>query len=50
MKQARTVAGVIIMAALLALYIGFAAYESVLLIVSGEPLALVYGLALFVAR
>lgn len=49
MKQARTIAGVVVMAALLALYIGFAAYESVLLVISGEPLALVYGLALFVA-
>ena len=37
------------MSALLALYIGFAGYEAVLLILSGKPLTLVYGLALFVA-
>lgn len=37
------------MSALLALYIGFAGYEAVLLIATGEPLAFVFGAALFVA-
>jgi hypothetical protein len=45
----RTVAGVIFMSALLALYISFAAYQAALLVLSGEPFTLVYGLALFVA-
>jgi hypothetical protein len=45
----RTVAGVIFMSGLLALYIAFAAYQAALLVLSGEPFTLVYGLALFVA-
>jgi hypothetical protein len=45
----RTVAGVIVMSALLALYIVFAAYQAALLVASSQPLTLVYGLALFVA-
>jgi hypothetical protein len=45
----RTVAGVILMSGLLALYIAFAAYQAALLVLSGEPFTLVYGLALFVA-
>ncbi|MFM6968295.1 MAG: hypothetical protein ACKOWN_05150 [Microbacteriaceae bacterium] len=49
MKQSRAIIGVVVMAALLALYIGFAGYEAVLLIASGEPLAFVFGAALFVA-
>lgn len=49
MKQTRTIIGVAVMAVLLALYIAFAGYEAVLLISTGEPIALVFGLALFVA-
>jgi hypothetical protein len=45
----RTIAGVIFMSALLALYIAFAAYQAALLVLSGEPFTLLYGLALFVA-
>jgi hypothetical protein len=45
----RTVAGVIFMSALLALYIAFAAYQAALLVLSGEPFTLLYGVALFVA-
>ena len=45
----RTVAAVILMSALLALYIAFAAYQAALLVLSGEPFTLLYGLALFVA-
>lgn len=45
----RTVAGVIFMSALLALYLAFAVYQAALLVLSGEPFTLVYGLALFVA-
>ena len=45
----RTVASVILMAALLTLYIVFAAYQAALLVASGQPFTLVYGLALFVA-
>ena len=45
----RNVVGVIFMSALLALYIAFAAYQAALLVLSGEPFTLVYGLALFVA-
>lgn len=48
-SKIRTVAGVIFMSALLALYISFAAYQAALLVLSGEPFTLVYGLALFVA-
>jgi hypothetical protein len=48
-KNLRTVAGVILMSALLALYITFAAYQAALLVMSGEPFTLAYGLALFVA-
>lgn len=49
MKATRTAIGVVVMSALLALYIAFAAYEAALLILSGKPLTLVYGIALFVA-
>jgi hypothetical protein len=49
MKTTRTIIGVAVMAALLALYIVFAAYQAALLVASGQPLTLVYGLALFVA-
>lgn len=49
MKQTRTIIGVVVMAALLALYIGFAGYEAVLLIATGEPLSFIFGAALFVA-
>ena len=45
----RTIAGVIFMSALLALYIVFAAYQAALLVLSGEPFTLLYGVALFVA-
>jgi hypothetical protein len=45
----RTVAGVALMSALLALYIVFAAYQAGLLVASGQPLTLLFGLALFVA-
>ena len=45
----RTVIGVIFMSALLALYLAFAVYQAALLVLSGEPFTLVYGLALFVA-
>jgi hypothetical protein len=45
----RTIAGVIFMSALLALYIAFAAYQAALLVLSGEPFTLLYGVALFVA-
>jgi len=44
-----TIAGVIFMSALLALYIAFAAYQAALLVLSGEPFTLLYGVALFVA-
>ena len=37
------------MSALLTLYIVFAAYQAALLVASGQPLTLVFGLALFVA-
>lgn len=49
MKQTRTIIGVVVMTALLALYIGFAGYEAVLLLATGEPLAILFGVALFVA-
>ena len=49
MKQTRTIIGVFVMTALLSLYIAFAGYEAVLLIATGEPLAFVFGAALFVA-
>ena len=49
MKTTRTIIGVAIMSALLALYIVFAAYQAALLVASGQPLTLFYGLALFVA-
>jgi hypothetical protein len=49
MTAARTIAGVVVMSFLLALYLGFAIYEAWLLVASGHPLSLVYGLALFVA-
>ena len=49
MKTTRTIIGVAIMSALLALYIVFAAYQATLLVASGQPLTLFYGLALFVA-
>ena len=49
MKQTRTLIGVIVMTALLALYIAFASYEAVLLVSTGQPLAMIFGLALFVA-
>ncbi len=49
MKQTRTIIGVIVMTALLALYIAFASYEAVLLVSTGQPLAMIFGLALFVA-
>lgn len=49
MKQTRTIIGVVVMTALLALYIVFAGYEAVLLVSTGEPLAFVFGAALFVA-
>ena len=45
----RTVAGVALMSALLALYLVFAAYQAALLVASGQPLTLLFGLALFVA-
>lgn len=45
----RTIAGVIFMSALLALYIAFATYQAALLVLSGEPFTLLYGVALFVA-
>lgn len=49
MKQTRAIIGVVVMATLLVLYIGFAGYEAVLLIATGEPLAFLFGAALFVA-
>ncbi|MDP4585855.1 MAG: hypothetical protein NWS64_00975 [Microbacteriaceae bacterium] len=49
MKITRTIIGVAVMSVLLALYIAFAAYQAALLVLSGEPFTLVYGLALFVA-
>ncbi len=49
MKTTRTIIGVVVMSALLVLYIVFAAYQAALLVASGQPLTLVYGLALFVA-
>lgn len=49
MKQTRTIIGVIVMTALLALYIAFASYQAVLLVATGEPLAITFGAALFVA-
>ena len=49
MKTTRTIIGVAVMSALLALYIVFAAYQAALLVASSQPLTLVYGLALFVA-
>lgn len=49
MNATRTVIGVVFMSALLLLYIVFAAYQAALLILDGEPLTLLYGLALFVA-
>jgi hypothetical protein len=49
MTTARTIVGVVLMSALLALYLGFALYEAWLLVASGHPLSLIYGLALFVA-
>ncbi len=49
MKTTRTIIGVALMSALLALYLVFAVYQAALLVSSGQPLTLVYGLALFVA-
>ncbi|MEY4396804.1 MAG: hypothetical protein RLZZ40_560 [Actinomycetota bacterium] len=49
MKQTRTIIGVVVMATLLVLYIGFAGYEAVLLVATGQPLAITFGAALFVA-
>jgi hypothetical protein len=49
MKTTRTIIGVALMSALLALYIVFAAYQAGLLVASGQPLTLLFGLALFVA-
>ncbi|MCF8547092.1 MAG: hypothetical protein K9G02_04165 [Microbacteriaceae bacterium] len=49
MKTTRTIIGVAVMSALLALYIVFAAYQAALLVASGQPLTLLFGLALFVA-
>lgn len=47
--RTRTVIGVVVMSVLLSIYMVFAAYQATLLVLSGEPLTLVYGLALFVA-
>jgi len=49
MNTTRTIIGVAVMSAMLALYIVFAAYQAALLVSSSQPLTLVYGLALFVA-
>lgn len=49
LSNLKTVAGVVVMSALLAIYIAFAAYQAALLVLSGEPYTLIYGLALFVA-
>jgi hypothetical protein len=49
MKTTRTIIGVAVMSALLVLYMVFAAYQAALLVATAQPLALVFGLALFVA-
>lgn len=49
MKNVRTIIGVVVMSALLLIYIVFAGYQALLLVSTGEPLALIFGLALFVA-
>ena len=49
MSRIRTVIGVAIMSVLLALYLMFAIYQAVLLVSTGEPLALLYGASLFAA-
>ncbi|MFZ4505313.1 MAG: hypothetical protein ACOYNK_03015 [Microbacteriaceae bacterium] len=49
MTRVRTIIGVAIMSVLLALYLMFAIYQAVLLVSTGEPLALLYGASLFAA-
>ena len=49
MKNIRTIISVVVMAALLLLYIGFAGYQALLMIATGEPLAVIFGIALWVA-
>ena len=49
MKNVRTIIGVVVMSALLVIYIVFAGYQALLLVSTGEPLAIIFGLALFVA-
>ena len=49
MRNVRTIIGVVVMSALLLIYIVFAGYQALLLVSTGEPLALIFGLALFVA-
>ncbi len=49
MKQTRTIIGVVVMSVLLVLYIAFASYMALLLVSTGQPLAMIFGLALFVA-
>lgn len=49
MNNVRTIIGVVVMSALLVIYIVFAGYQALLLVSTGEPLAIIFGLALFVA-
>jgi hypothetical protein len=49
MKTTRTIIGVAVISALLVLYMVFATYQAALLVSTAQPLAMVFGLALFVA-
>lgn len=49
MKNVRTIIGVVVMSVLLVIYIVFAGYQALLLVSTGQPLAIIFGLALFVA-
>ena len=49
MRGTRTIVSVAIMAVLLLLYIGFAGYQAMLLLATGEALAVIFGIALWVA-
>ncbi len=49
MNNVRTIIGVVVMSALLVIYIVFAGYQALLLVSTGQPLAIIFGLALFVA-
>ena len=48
MRATRTILAVIFMSVLLVLYIALAGYEAWLLIADGQPLALIYGVALMI--